>query len=508
MKSWIWMLVGVMVFCVACSGDDAGNSGGDTDAQEGDSDVEAPEIEEIDPFAFDPPDYDYPTCESITAEKTLAEKAVYFDKVAREQHITGDGLMRNIYLTEDLQAVDHYEHAENVILWSGIYIASQALRYRVTGDAEALENTRIVVEALGYLTAVTGSRGLYARSMDDPEVSYNSVSTEHPGWTDSPVKGYEGWRYRNDVSKDGYDGLMMGYALALEHFDDEELRETIRGRLRDIMDHIISNGLQLIDAHTGEVTEHGRLYYSAVDDWPGFNALLISSWIKVAVRALGDEELDDFYYGCLMRMREGVECPDIEFADLGSYIDAMETMLILFQPDCKENYDSFDMAYQAMYPLLRLEEDETLHERLLGSLRTNMFHTDDPKYRSLVPLGNAFFAFAYAALTGDDPAEDALLREAVDNAVCTMKRFPDEKYQHYIPKGEQEAVCISRLDRGRSDVPIPLEEYYFDNYLWRLDFYEIEPAERPEDRRQVFSPEDYLLAYWMGRYHGILSEDQ
>ena len=101
-----------------------------------------------------------------------------------------------------------------------------------------------------------------------------------------------------------------------------------------------------------------------------------------------------------------------------------------------------------------------------------------------------------------------MLYEAVDNAVCIMKRFPDEKYQHYIPKGEQEAVCISRLDRGRSAEPIPLEEYYFDNYLWRLDFYEIEPADRAEDKRMVYSPEDYLLAYWMGRYHGIISENQ
>ena len=158
----------------------------------------------------------------------------------------------------------------------------------------------------------------------------------------------------------------------------------------------------------GRVTEHGRLYYSAVDDWPGFNAMLVASWIKVAQMALNDDELDDFYYGCLMRMREGVECPDIEFADLGSYLEAMETMLILFQPDCKENYDSFDMMYQAAYPLLRREQNDDVRERLLGVLRTNMFHTDDPKYYSLVPLGNAFFTFSYAALTGDDPAEDSV----------------------------------------------------------------------------------------------------
>ena len=53
---------------------------------------------------------------------------------------------------------------------------------------------------------------------------------------------------------------------------------------------------------------------------------------------------------------------------------------------------------------------------------------------------------------------------------------------------------------------IPLDEYFFDNYLWRLDFFEIQ-KERPGDRRTLFSPEDFLVAYWLGRYHGLISAD-
>jgi hypothetical protein len=456
--------------------------------------------------------YNWPGCSGPEANTTvtLAEKADYFDLVARQQHIAGDGLMRNLYLTDDLQHIDHWIHVENVILWSGIYIASQAFRYAVTESPEALENTKIVVEALGKLTEVTGVSGLYGRSMDDPLKRYNELPSDHPGWTDSPVAGYEGWRYRNDVSKDGYDGLMFGYAVAMEHFDDETLLEEIRQRLREIADHIVGNNLQIFDAD-GIVTEHGRLFHSAIDDFPGFNALLSSSWIKIAAVELEDESLSDFYYGCLMDMKEGVGCPEIDVHDpygLGSYIDSMENMLFLFQPDCKQNYDNFDMCYQAIYPLLRREKDDQLKRRLIEMMRNNMFHTADPRYQSIAYVGNSYFTFSYAALIGEGPDDDPVLRDAVDAAVCKLYEFPSVKFRRAIPLSSREEVCRSRLDNPCAAEPVPLSEYDFDNYLWRLDFFEMRDIAIAEDRSMVYSPEDFLLAYWMARYHKILSANQ
>jgi hypothetical protein len=68
-------------------------------------------------------------------------------------------------------------------------------------------------------------------------------------------------------------------------------------------------------------------------------------------------------------------------------------------------------------------------------------------------------------------------------------------------------VCRTRLDRPSAAERIPLSEYHFDNYLWRLDPYEIQEVERPENRRMVFSPEDFLIAYWLGRYHGLIGPE-
>ena len=271
----------------------------------------------------------WPTCESVTMDGSLADKAAEYDRIAREWHLAGDGLLRNVYLTEDLDAVAQYQHVENTILWSGMYLASQAFRFAVTGDAEAVDNAKTVIKALRQLTEVTGSRGLYGRSMAKPGVIYNFDGTGTTSWTVSTAAGYEGWSFRNDVSKDGYDGLMFGYAAALEHFGDPWIVQEVSDLLAAIADHLVGNGLKLIDTD-GEVTEHGRLYESAFDDFPGFNALLAASWVKVMADAPGaDSSLDDFYYGCMMDMRQA-DCPDIGTRSMGPYIENMETALNLF----------------------------------------------------------------------------------------------------------------------------------------------------------------------------------
>ncbi len=447
----------------------------------------------------------WPGCPQIAPDGSLAAKAAAFDQVASQRHLGPDGLLRNVYLTADLSSVQEYQHVENVILWSGMYLASQAFRYAVTGEAEAQDNARRVLVGLTDLTRITGVSGLYGRSLDRPDVTYNFDGRGTESWTESTAPGYEGWAFRNDVSKDGYAGLMFGYAAALEHFDDPALLEQIRARLREVADHIVGNGLQIVDTD-GLVTEHGALYHTAFDDFPGFNAMLASSWVKIAAVDLQDQALDDFYYGCLMETRDGVTCPDIEVMDFGTYIESMEKFLYLFQPDCKQNYDNFDMCYQAMYPLLRREVDPDLRARLIDVVETNMFHTEDARYQSMAEIGWAFFTYAYVASTGVGSGDDPVIDHAVELAACNLHAFPDEKVERPIPAGTQPEVCRTRLDEPAAAEPIPLAERRWDNYLWRLDPFKIMEG-HPGDPRQIYSPEDYLVAYWLGRLHGILTED-
>jgi len=501
------ILIAIPLLALACDNGSSGDADADTDT---DTDIDTDADTDSDSDSDSDSDTDtgepWPTCESIQIDATLAELAAEFDRVAREDHLCPDGLLRNIRLTDDLSAVEHWKHHPNVILWSGMYLASQAFRYAVTGEAEAVENARKVVAGMKDSTRVTGIEGLYCRSMYKPGVAYDYDGSGSEVWVDSAALGYEGWRWNHDASKDGYDGMMFGYAAALEHFDDAELLAEVKLLVAEVAAHLMKNDLQIID-HTGEPTEHGRMYHSAWDDAPGFNAMLLSSWIKIAAEAGPDAELDDFYYGCLMETRDGVVCslPPTD-ADLGTYIRTMEDLLWLWLTGCKQNYDNFDMCYQAMYPLLRRERDPDLRARLQAVLRDGMFHSDNPQHQTISEIGNSFFTFAYVGLSGVH-ADDPIAGPAVDDAVCTLKSFPPIKFDRAIPAGTQEEVCRTRLDEPAAAEIIPLAEYHFDNYLWRLDFFEIQ-EERSEDRQMVFSPEDFLVAYWLGRYHGLITAEQ
>ncbi len=60
-------------------------------------------------------------------------------------------------------------------------------------------------------------------------------------------------------------------------------------------------------------------------------------------------------------------------------------------------------------------------------------------------------------------------------------------------------------DPNAKDI-IPVEERRYDNYIWRLDPYEIPPGYTASPG-YVHTGEDWLLAYWVGRYHGFIGAD-
>jgi len=446
----------------------------------------------------------WPTCAAFADQgPTLGAKAGFLDELVVKQHLP-DGLLRTVSVDENGDVVKLY-NLPSTGLWTAVYLASQALRFAVTGEQAAVENARSAVKGLHHLTAVTGMPGLYGRCYARPDFVYNSDVAGAPTWAESTVPGYEGWWFNFDVSKDTMDGIMFGYAVALELLEDEEILGIIREDVADFVTALVENGLQIIDI-SGEVTEHGRLFYSAMDDFPGFNAILASSWIRVALTESGDPDLEHFYYDCLMRKSDGADCPAIDAVDLGSYMDAIENLLSLYMADCQTSYDNIDMVFHAAYPLMRRETDPDLAARLEKVLEVGIWerpepHLDPPVHQST----HSLYIFMYGALAQPSP-DDEVFMVALDDALCTLRRLPQDRSSVDVAAGLQEEACINRLGRPNAAEIIPVEERSFDNYIWRLDPYEIPEAQKGVPG-MVHSPDDYLLAYWMGRYYGYISED-
>ena len=476
--------------------DAADDSGARADSKEDVAqEVDAPATEHL-----------WSTCEEYSeGPGTLAAKAEYLDQLVADQHLL-DGLLRSVILGEDGE-VTRLLHVPSTGLWTAMYLASQGYRFAVTGSSKALVNGEKAATGLHDLTGVTGVSGLYGRAYQRPEAEFEYGGTPNPdwGWAESTAPGYEGWWLNYTVSKDTMDGIMFGYATALDLFGDAPFLDIVRQDVTAFIDHLISNGLQIIDID-GKVTEHGRMYYSAMDDFPGFNAILTSSWIRVGLDVNPNPEWEHFYYDCLMRKGDTSDCPDIELADLGSYMDAMEKFLSLYMHDCQTSYDHFDMVFQAVDPLYKRETAPNLHARLGNLLDNGIWKAPEPNADpALSQSTHSLYIFMYAGMREREPG-DAVVDQAIHDAVCTLRRMPADRHDRTITPGTQEEVCKNRMGDPNAGEVIPIEERYYDNYVWRLDPYEI-PKAHAGTPGLVHSPEDWLLAYWMGRYYGFITPE-
>ena len=73
------------------------------------------------------------------------------------------------------------------------------------------------------------------------------------------------------------------------------------------------------------------------------------------------------------------------------------------------------------------------------------------------------------------------------DALCTLHEIPQDRRDAEITAGTQDPACLNRQgDPNAADI-VPVAERYFDNYLWRLDPYEIPKprAATPEMLRPV-----------------------
>lgn len=448
-----------------------------------------------------------PCTEWAGGAEPLHQKTAYLDALARDKHLA-DGLLRTIQV-DDAGNVTSLYSLPSTGLWTAMYLASQSYRWAVTRDPEALDNARNAVAGLHDLTAVTGVPGLYGRSYQRPDATYagNVAGARH--WVASTAPGYEGWYWNDDVSKDTMDGILFGYAVALELLDDPDVLARIRADVRAFARHLVDNGLHIID-HTGVVTEHGRLNYGVIDEFPGFNALLTLSWLRTAIDALRDApdwdgpDLRQFYEACLLRRGDWSACPVLDEVDLGSYLDVAENLLGLYIDGCKTSYDQVDMVFHAIYPLMRREHRPDLADRLRRLLDGQIWQPAEPGIAPPVSAStHSLYIFLYGAVAQPDFA-NATWQQAWQDAVCTLYRLPRDRSDGTFGASAREGVCTNRMGRQNAAEVIPIEERDYDNYLWRLDPYEI-PSPRTGTPGLVHSPDDYLLAYWLGRYFGFVT---
>ncbi|MCZ7586555.1 MAG: hypothetical protein M5R36_26255 [Deltaproteobacteria bacterium] len=274
--------------------DDDDTAGDDDSAPDDDtSDDDVTDDDDADDDTVLPDDYLAPWPQDAVETRDYDEspspgarrlKAGDYDEWHAAHHQPDHGGTVDVTFTDGTHTeVASYSRINDSCIWSGSYLGSQALRYWVTGDADAKANAVSTANALhGYLK-VTGTTGFIARYWG----SQDSIAYGGDGWCDAEPRchrvesgPYAGDFWWGETSRDQYTGWFFGMVMTYDMVDDEALRARIREDVAEVLHTLMDNYWWIMD-------EEGVPTIKA----PNVIPLYRLAWLIIGYHITGDEAI-------------------------------------------------------------------------------------------------------------------------------------------------------------------------------------------------------------------------
>jgi len=603
MNKFLMMLLSMMVISIAaCSSDSDNNqTDGDTDTEaeiEADGDDEISETEtdedtvesdgdiEIDEDLEEEVEqeslWDYRAKWEIPVEewstcpdteyldgKTLKDKAAYYDWIVPKLHqvpttvaghedysrvftVKCDANIPDSIVDDDQLPTCEHNLSENNGLWTGLYVASQAFRYAVTKDPEALAQLKRTLNGTYQMLLITGKDGLYTRDFRDPSIPQQYCIEDEPRYANAATNNekyarytpptdrmvgnnfvkidddgcfktwdvtlndgngdwlkhpeyctdtkYAGFCWQNNVSKDEYAGHMFAAGIVAKIIDDPEVRAIAEDILVKVGHHLVDYGYWAND-YDGRYTRYGSANAMSLDSFPGANAMLALTWTKMGAVVQNDQVLIDSYNDCLLQQSGELKCIDQPFEtpeDYRTYLDSMNYML-----GCGSNYDTISIGELAYFNLIWYENDLELRKFYIDKFRANTKGPDDDG-RNLWEEGNPFRNFILASRMPTDDYDKQEVTTLVEDGICTLKQYHTDNIRRAKNNDQYDEWCVSERHGSLAETQIPINQRCPSIFEWWGDPNQRESCS--ENLKSVEPPAGYLLPYWMGRYFGYIDE--
>jgi len=456
---------------------------------------------------------------------TLAQKAEHYEREI-DQHIRrtpfGFTAEAPLKIPGD-RASASPDDSDNDGLWTAMYGAGECFAYAATRDPKAKVRATKAFEALRFLQTVTQGgnpsppKGYVARTIrpvegPDPNVGRIEGDREEakrdglwkvyePRW---PKSADGRWYWKSDTSSDELDGHFFFHAAYFEHVaETPEEKDRCREVVRDLADHLMSHGFNLVDID-GQPTRWGRFGPDSLnrdERWAaerGLNSLSILSYLAVAGQVTGDPKYLEAYR---------------ELVDRHGYAQNLMFPKVQFGPG-SGNHSDDEMAFMCFYNLLRYGKDPSITDRVRYSFYAY--------WAMEAPERNPFFNFAFAAHALGKDIRNVWGEFSVhpwdgwhEDAMATLRGFPLDRLNW--PHQNSHRLDIVRLsrqqardlydprDEGRGHAVdgkvLPVENRHFEHWNtdpWRLDY--------GGGGNVLGSGTVFLLPYYLGLYHGFIEK--
>lgn len=380
-------------------------------------------------------------------------------------------------------------HQGDSMIWTGMYLGAEALRFKVTGDEGALAEVERVVTYMRNAMAMTGTLGYLPRYAGEDIAPWNcGYEGDGHDWKNAGEGEWAGSYWIDHTSRDQYSGWWWGMALAYEALEgvNETMRQGIRDDVADVVEMLVTNDWNITDQN-GEYTGNGAA-------WIG--PMKRIAWLVSAAAVM-----DEPYYWELLDRQYEMWKPFLwvdVFSGYNRYTEFYGNNLrhLDFQavfrlwPDRERLAELWDVWQQWNRPWVTNIHNpwfDSVH--VTGCLRLGA--CDEDEYADIVEdhLGTL-------GLYWDPPS----YRRAVTCSTLPLDPLSvtlSQLIQQYPWLGD-----IISISPQTAEARILTDRHWTDMY-WQSTSFEAS-CSGGEDPTYVGPGMDYLVAYWMGVYYGIL----
>ena len=390
---------------------------------------------------------------------TLAEKASAFDSEMPVLYLNSLGMVSSALIGSDPLV---QSESGDGLLWTGGYIGGQVFRYLTTGEQEALDNWLFALEGLFLCHDIVQDPTIFARSVR------LHVEDGNTNWVHG-TGPYEDYDWLCCGNNDMIQGLYYGYLLSYIFLPDDSSYDSYREKIAE-------RAMRLADSC--EVAQ-GSDFNNIKANWLAYLATGNTVY-RDRYQALWSKQSLKFWVNAGSGMFYVWGISDWS----GQHLNTIGQLILWFLAYATEDEESLDL----------------LKEGWINGMRTN-----GVTRQVLWPVA----AYSLA----NPPAE---LDKVFDEAIWGLRESPFPKQNFDIDRRIDPAWCAS-----------PLPELF-----WKFDWseggrhqglYATPSFERGvADNDYTCNPlsfaatesdwsegggSDYLHTYWLGRYYGVIGED-
>lgn len=405
----------------------------------------------------------------------LLKKACQVESLIHEKCMLHDQIITVVNKRHPLEAQPN-QWQEDADWLTGLYVGAESFRYATTGEEEARRYAQTSWKALHKLSNISGIPGVVARHYR--REFEGDLGTGRKRWH----RNEDGTYWIGDISRDQLSGHMFGLATYYDLVASDEEKRIIEADVEAITDLIIENNMHSVD-WDGKPCIHASFWVSP---------LFALAFMKIAYHITQKESYQEKY----------MELIDPHYF-LGHALK-----------DARVAGDPFFQHYHHDSPFYHLIQYETDPEILHHVMRCIELLYEDTRRH-----GNVLFLFDYQACHPESEAGRKGVAELLEFDVSYLEVEAWDTDARELIKGSELRPEVrrslrymlepgARLRNGKGNY-IPLKHRPPKEFGW--NYYAGEEAHRSSGRAGhhgidiQYSGVDYLLVYWMGRYHGLIA---